>query len=88
MKKLTAERVRLARARANNGKGITQRALAARSGVALSTLQQVEQGLHNISLPNAYRLADALRVDVSAILPPPEYVAAELARMEREGTHG
>lgn len=57
--------------------GLTQEAVALRSGLDRSYVGQVERGERNISLINIAKLAEALEVPASQLL-------AEVARIEGE----
>lgn len=48
--------------------GLTQKALAKKSGVHENTIARLERGRHTISTPTAKSLSKALDVDVSQIL--------------------
>ena len=48
--------------------GLTQKALAKKSGVHENTIARLEQGRHTISTPTVKSLAKALSVDVNQIL--------------------
>ena len=53
------------------GVGLTQRALADRSGVNIRQVQKIEGGescIGNIALSTAIKLADALNVDVKTLI--------------------
>lgn len=50
------------------GKGLTQTALAARSGVPQATIWRIEDGTTRIDLGVLERLADALDVDAALLI--------------------
>ena len=54
--------------RARAALGLTAAQLAKRSGVGLSTIQQIEQGRHPLTQEVARRLADTMTVDTSWLL--------------------
>jgi len=74
-----------------SSKGLSQRALARRAGVAFRTLQLLETGRHDPRWSTLERIAKALGEPVSALLPaqgsplPPDSVAAVSTRILREG---
>jgi transcriptional regulator with XRE-family HTH domain len=47
-----------------------QEALADRAGMHSTYIWQVEKGRRNVALKNLYRLADALGVEITALLSP------------------
>jgi transcriptional regulator with XRE-family HTH domain len=51
--------------------GMSQEALAARSGLHRTYVGSVERGERNISLENIHALAEALQVDVWELFDPP-----------------
>lgn len=52
-----------------NQKGISQEALAAEAGLHRTYVSSVERGERNITLLNIYRLAKALKVKPTELLP-------------------
>jgi transcriptional regulator with XRE-family HTH domain len=51
--------------------GLTQRALAADAGLSVSFLSDVENGKRSVSLANAVKIAGALGVPLSLLVPRP-----------------
>lgn len=49
-------------------KGISMRRLAQKSGLSQPTISYIERGLRIPSLDTAYRIADALEVDLSKVI--------------------
>ena len=48
--------------------------LSRQSGVPLSTVFTAENGVHNLSILTLFRLAQALKIDMRALLPGPDLV--------------
>lgn len=78
------ERVRAQR----ETQGLSQEALAARSGVHWTFLGQVERGRRNLNLHNLLKLAAGLGVDpgelVQGLRPPDDGVRAALSKPSKE----
>ena len=54
---------------ARNKQGITAKALAAKAGVGTHTLYRVEAGLGSCTIGTIYRIASALNMQMSELLP-------------------
>ena len=54
---------------ARNKQGITAKALAAKAGVHTFTLYRVEAGLGSCTIGTIYRIANALNMQMSELLP-------------------
>ena len=61
--------------------GVSARRLSSASGVGLSTIQQIEQGRYVLTIDTAIKLAKALTVPVSRLMPK-EIIDEEIARCE------
>lgn len=72
-----------------NALGISQEALAHRSGTHWTFVGQIERGQRNISLHNLLKLAVGLEVDVGELvrgLRPPRFVGAAVRHLDDNAT--
>lgn len=65
-------------------KGLLIEEVAARAGISVSTLGQVEQGGRNLSMKNLYRLMDIYETDANTLLAietTPDSLESKLSRL-------
>jgi transcriptional regulator with XRE-family HTH domain len=71
--------------RIRKDRGLTQRGLAAASGVDQATISQIESGKHRPNLETLDRLAEALSVGVGEFFPKPQPSLFEAVERRRRG---